>query len=121
MSRKVHSEHIVATKVLMPVGGGGRVTGKVHFEYIVPTSARYAIDIGIAFFYTTIFTGQRGAMASLPPPPFDPLSGKGPLGKLFTFSATPANPLNRQQATSTLVDNAIMYLPHSIQPTGLDE
>ena len=35
VSGKVHSEHIVATKVLMPVGGG--VSRKVHSEYIVAT------------------------------------------------------------------------------------
>ena len=39
VSGKVHSEHIVATKVLMPVGGGGGVwlSGKVHSEHIVAT------------------------------------------------------------------------------------
>ena len=31
----MHSEHIVATKVLMPVGGG--MSRKVHSEYIVAT------------------------------------------------------------------------------------
>ena len=33
LSRKVHSEHIIATKVLMPMG----VSGKVHSEHIVAT------------------------------------------------------------------------------------
>ena len=47
MSGKVHSEHIAATKILMPMGGG--VSGKVHYEHIYATSTRYAIDIRIAF------------------------------------------------------------------------
>ena len=34
MSGKMHSEHIVARKVLMPMGGG---LGKVHSEHIVAT------------------------------------------------------------------------------------
>ena len=39
VSRKRHSEHIVAARVLMPVGGGGagRMSGKVHSEDIVAT------------------------------------------------------------------------------------
>ena len=32
-------------------GGGGGVSGKVHYEHIRATSARYAIDIRIAFLY----------------------------------------------------------------------
>ena len=47
VSGKVHSEHIVATKVVMPRKGG--VSGKVHSEHILATSARYAIDIRIDF------------------------------------------------------------------------
>ena len=35
VSGKVHSEHIVATKVFR--GGGGWVSGKVHSEHIVAT------------------------------------------------------------------------------------
>ena len=35
MSRKVHSEHILATKVLMPMGGGG-VFRKMHYSGNVP-------------------------------------------------------------------------------------
>ena len=52
MSGKVHSEHIVATKVLMPMRGW--VSGKVHSDHILATSARYAIDIRIAFLYVTV-------------------------------------------------------------------
>ena len=39
MSGKVHSEHIVATKVLMPMGegGGSRKVHSVHSEHIVAT------------------------------------------------------------------------------------
>ena len=37
MSGKVHSEHIIATKVLMPMGGGVWVSRKVHSEHIVTT------------------------------------------------------------------------------------
>ena len=37
VSGKVHSEHIVATRVLMPVGEGGVVSRKVHSEHIVAT------------------------------------------------------------------------------------
>ena len=38
LSGKLYSEHIVATKVLMPMGGGGGwVSGKVHYEHIVAT------------------------------------------------------------------------------------
>ena len=36
MSGKVHSEHILATKVLMSMGGGW-VSGKVHSEHILAT------------------------------------------------------------------------------------
>ena len=44
MSGKVHSEHIVATKVLMPVGGG--VSGKVHSEHIVATKVLIPVGGG---------------------------------------------------------------------------
>ena len=43
MSGKVHSEHIVATKVLMPVWGG---SGKVHSEHIVATKVLMPIGGG---------------------------------------------------------------------------
>ena len=47
MSGKVHSEHIVATKVLMPVWGGGCwVSGKVHSEHIVATKVLMAVGGG---------------------------------------------------------------------------
>ena len=69
MSGKVHSEHIVVTKVLMPVGrgclgkytlstlllqkcscpwggGGGRVSGKVHSEHIVATKVLMPMEGG---------------------------------------------------------------------------
>ena len=36
VSGKVHSEHILATKVLIPMGGGC-VSGKVHYEHIFAT------------------------------------------------------------------------------------
>ena len=35
MSRKVHSDHVLATKVLMPWGEG--VSGEVHSEHILAT------------------------------------------------------------------------------------
>ena len=39
LSGKVHSEHIVAAKVLMPKGGrGGWVSRKEHSEHIVATN-----------------------------------------------------------------------------------
>ena len=37
VSRKVHYEHILATKVLMPMGGVRGVSGKVHYEHIFAT------------------------------------------------------------------------------------
>ena len=47
MSGKVHSEHIVATKVLMPVGGGGGGSGKVHSEHIVATKVLMPMQGGL--------------------------------------------------------------------------
>ena len=44
VSGKVHSEHIVATKVLMPMGGG--VSGKVHSEHILATKVLMLIGGG---------------------------------------------------------------------------
>ena len=43
VSGKVHSEHILATKVLMPMGGGG-VSGKVHPEHIL--AAKVLMPVG---------------------------------------------------------------------------
>ena len=75
MSGKVHSEHIVATKVFMPVGGvgcpgkctlstlllqkcscpwGGGGGGGGGYCKSAATSTRYAIDIRIAFLFLLI-------------------------------------------------------------------
>ena len=57
MSGKVHSEHIVATKVLMPVWGGG-VSGKVHSEHIVATKVLMPVGRGLGVWECAL-TSQR--------------------------------------------------------------
>ena len=47
VSGKVHSEHIVATKVLMPMGGRGWVSRKVHSEHIVATKVLMPMQGGL--------------------------------------------------------------------------
>ena len=50
VSGKVHYEHILATKVLMPMGGGGGggegVSGKVHYEHILATKVLMPVGGG---------------------------------------------------------------------------
>ena len=47
-SGKVHYEHILVTKVLMPMEGGwgGWVSGKVHYEHILATKVLMPVEGG---------------------------------------------------------------------------
>ena len=44
MSVKVQSEHILTTKVLVPLGLGGWVSGKVHYEHILATKVLMPVE-----------------------------------------------------------------------------
>ena len=96
VSGKVHSELIVAIKVLMPVGGGG----EVHYEHILATSTRYAIDIRIAFLYHLFYK------------PGEPCSHRSPLPRsgTTTNSKLHVNPMKCHHFHSDLSLWCIKFL-----------
>ena len=73
MSRKVHSEHIVATKVLMPVGGGG-CPGKCTLGTLLLQKCSCPLGGGRESALCDIYGEEHYFENRLAPPP--PPSGK---------------------------------------------
>ena len=53
--RIAHTAKVMFFRVSVLLFTGGGWSGKVHYEHILATSARYAIDIRIAFLFTFDF------------------------------------------------------------------
>ena len=79
-------------------GGGGGVSGKVHYEHILATSARYAINIGIAFLFLKFLADRC---------PF-----WGPLVPLFWISGDVSSRFQSQSGFCLICFSAnVIYIP----------